>query len=59
VKEGAQDGTFRATFEDKILMSDMVFCRTWYQVEVPKFFNPIVAYGKLRMLKTHAELRKE
>jgi ribosome biogenesis protein BMS1 len=30
VKEGVQPGTFRATFEDKILMSDMVFCKTWY-----------------------------
>ena len=40
-------------------MSDLVFCRTWYQVEVPKLFNPVVAYGKIRMIKTHAELRKE
>ena len=30
VKEGAPDGAFRATFEDKILKSDIVFCRTWY-----------------------------
>ncbi len=59
VKEGVPEGTFRATFEDKILKSDLVFCRTWYQIEIPKFFNPIVAYGKMRMLKTHAELRKE
>lgn len=31
------DGAFRATFEDKILMSDIVFMRTWYNVDVPKF----------------------
>ncbi|XP_046584794.1 ribosome biogenesis protein BMS1 homolog [Haliotis rubra] len=35
------EGAFRATFEDKILMSDIVFVRTWFQVEVPKFFNPV------------------
>ena len=40
-------------------MSDLVFCRTWYQVEVPKLFNPVVAYGNVRMIKTHSELRKE
>ena len=32
------EGAFRATFEDKILMSDIVFVKTWFTVEVPKFF---------------------
>jgi ribosome biogenesis protein BMS1 len=59
VKEGAPDGSFRATFEDKILKSDICFLRTWYQVDVPRFCNQIVAYGRTRLLKTHAELRKE
>lgn len=59
VKEGAPDGSFRATFEDKILKSDIIFLRTWYQVDVPRFCNQIVAYGRTRLLKTHAELRKE
>lgn len=31
------EGAFRATFEDKILMSDIVFLRTWFNVEVPRF----------------------
>ncbi|CAG9864052.1 unnamed protein product [Phyllotreta striolata] len=34
-------GCFRATFEDKILLSDIVFCRTWFKVDVPKFYNPV------------------
>lgn len=35
------EGSFRATFEDKILLSDIVFCRTWFKVDVPKFYTPI------------------
>lgn len=35
------EGAFRATFEDKIKLSDIVFCRTWYAVDVPKFYNPM------------------
>lgn len=59
VKEGAPEGSFRATFEDKILKSDIVFCKTWYQVEIPRFYNPLISYGQTRMLKTHADLRRE
>lgn len=35
------EGAFRATFEDKILLSDIVFCRTWFRVDVPKYYAPI------------------
>ena len=59
IKEGVQPGSFRATFEDKILKSDIVFCRTWYQVDIPRIYNPVVAYGAVRFIKTHAQLRKE
>ena len=59
VKDGAPDGAFRATFEDKILKSDLIFLRTWYQLNIAKFCNPVVAYGETRMLKTHSQLRKE
>lgn len=37
----APPGAFRATFEDKILSSDIVFCRTWYPLTCPKLYNPL------------------
>ena len=37
------EGAFRATFEDRILKSDIVFARTWYPVSVPKFYNPVTS----------------
>lgn len=53
------EGTFRATFEDKILMSDIVFLRTYYAVKPEKFYNPLVNYASQRMLKSINELRKD
>ncbi|WVQ82551.1 hypothetical protein IAT38_004680 [Cryptococcus sp. DSM 104549] len=38
---GKPDGAFRATFEDKILMSDIVFLRAWYSIEPKKLYNPV------------------
>ena len=35
------EGHFRATFEDKVLMSDIVFLRAWYPVKVQNFYNPV------------------
>ena len=44
IKKAVRDGppgTFRATFEDKILMSDIVFCRTWVPVDLKRFAAPV------------------
>ena len=38
---GLGDGACRCTFEDKLLMSDIVFLRSWIRVDVPKFYNPV------------------
>lgn len=35
------EGHFRATFEDKILMSDIVFLRAWFPVKPHRFYNPV------------------
>jgi len=34
-------GSYRATFEDKPLMSDVVFLRAWVAVDLPRFYNPV------------------
>ena len=47
-------------FEDKILKSDLVFCRTWYQVDIPRLYNPIIEYGgEMRLMKTTTQVRNE
>ena len=37
------EGCFRAAFEDKVLMSDIVFLRAWYPVKPKKFYNPVTS----------------
>ncbi|KAH8738829.1 BMS1 like GTpase involved in ribosome biogenesis [Cryptosporidium ryanae] len=53
------NGLFRATFEDKILLSDIVFCKTWISISPREFYNPVVDLPTWRRLKTQAELRRE
>ncbi|POM59373.1 Arf-GAP with GTPase, ANK repeat and PH domain containing hypothetical protein 9 [Phytophthora palmivora] len=63
-----EKGDFRATFEDKILKSDLVFCRTWVPVEPKQLYNPVTSLltnvkgakkSTLGLMKTTYELRKE
>ncbi|XP_072932447.1 ribosome biogenesis protein BMS1 homolog [Epargyreus clarus] len=60
------EGAFRATFEDKILMSDIVFCRTWFKVDVTKFYAPVVnlllpvgSKNAWQGMKTKGQLKRE
>lgn len=48
----APKGAFRATFEDRILPSDIVFVRTWFTVDVPKLYNPVTS-----LLSSWVEMR--
>ncbi|CAA6667167.1 unnamed protein product [Spirodela intermedia] len=62
--EGAKEGIVRCTFEDRILMSDIVFLRAWGAVDVPRFFNPVATALQPRNqvwsgMRTVAELRRE
>jgi ribosome biogenesis protein BMS1 len=38
---GATAGAFRASFEDKPLLSDIVMLKAWVAVTIPKFWNPV------------------
>ncbi|KAI3908841.1 hypothetical protein MKW98_029391 [Papaver atlanticum] len=60
----AQEGIARCTFEDRILMSDIVFLRAWTQVEVPRFFNPLTTALQprdriLQLMRIVAQLRRK
>jgi len=58
IKEG-QDGAYRATFEDKVLKSDIVICRTWYSLTLEKFYNPLVTFDDNRLMRTTWEMRRK
>eukprot|EP00106_Octopus_bimaculoides_P008936 XP_014776378.1 PREDICTED: ribosome biogenesis protein BMS1 homolog [Octopus bimaculoides] len=59
-------GAFRATFEDRIVMSDIVFVRTWYPVDLPRFYNTVTSLllspsekMSWRGMRTVGQIRKE
>lgn len=50
-------GSFRATFEDRILMSDLVVCKCWVRVEPKLFYHPVVDAREWRPARLIGELR--
>ena len=55
------DGMFRATFEDRIVASDIVVCRSWSTVDVHAFYAPVqnlLVKGVWRGLRTIREVRE-
>ncbi|EDO07910.1 ribosome biogenesis protein family protein [Babesia bovis T2Bo] len=58
-KPVGKNGAFRATFEDKILMSDIVLLKAFVSVPTRQFFNPMVDWSSFRRVRTIAELRTD
>lgn len=68
IKKAERDppGGFRATFEDKLQISDIVFCRTWFMVDIPNFYAPVTnmllptdAKSQWQGMKTLGQLKRE
>lgn len=65
IKKAERDppGAFRATFEDRIVPSDIVFMRTWYPVEVERFCQPVTSLLQQELewrgMRTAGEVRRE
>ena len=53
------EGQFRATFEDKILMSDIVFLRAWYPVKPKRFYNPVTNLIGWEGMRLTGEVRRD
>ncbi|KAJ1333481.1 ribosome biogenesis protein BMS1 [Microdochium nivale] len=54
------EGHFRATFEDKILMSDLVFLRAWYPVKPHRFYNVVTnLLGGWKPMRLTGEVRRD
>jgi len=53
------EGHFRATFEDKVLMSDIVFLRAWYPVKPHRFYNPVTNLIGWEGMRLTGEIRRD
>jgi len=52
------EGHFRATFEDKILMSDIVFLRAWYPIKPHRFYSPVTNLIGWQNMRLTGEIRR-
>ncbi|TQN71707.1 Ribosome biogenesis protein bms1, partial [Colletotrichum shisoi] len=52
------EGHFRATFEDKILYSDIVFLRAWYPIKPHRFYNPVTNLVGWQAMRLTGEVRR-
>ncbi|OAQ63192.1 ribosome biogenesis protein [Pochonia chlamydosporia 170] len=53
------EGHFRATFEDKILLSDIVFLRAWYPIKPHRFYNPATNLVGWQPMRLTGEVRRD
>ena len=53
------EGQFRATFEDKILLSDIVFLRAWYPIKPHRFYNPVTNLVGWQSMRLTGEIRRD
>jgi ribosome biogenesis protein BMS1 len=53
------EGHFRATFEDKVLMSDIVFLRAWYPIRPHRFYNPVTNLIGWEGMRLTGEVRRD
>ncbi|CAK7263627.1 Glycoside hydrolase 2 (Mannanase, beta-galactosidase) [Sporothrix epigloea] len=54
-----QEGAFRATFEDKILLSDIVFLRAWFPIKPHRFYNPANNLIGWQPMRLTGEIRRD
>lgn len=67
IKKALRDGvagSFRASFEDKILISDIISCRLWVPVELRRYYNPVTSLlktseGEWQGMRTISQIRRE
>ncbi|KAJ9148888.1 Ribosome biogenesis protein bms1 [Pleurostoma richardsiae] len=53
------EGQFRATFEDRILLSDIVILRAWYPVKPHRFYNPVTNLIGWQPMRLTGEVRRD